>query len=367
MRVTLILAVLLGLAAPAAAYPRFQLSTGAASCSECHLTPTGGGLLTDYGRLEAGDTISRGGDGALLHGLWTPPSWLALGGDLRGAAMIKAADGERDVAAFPMQADLAVRAGGAGLSFNLIVGLRGAARDPSPPFVERLGSREHYLMYQRGTRYVRAGRFFTPMGLRLPDHTAYVRRYLGFGLSEEPYGLGAGVVRGDWEAHLHAFVPNPVPLLGAGPRAKGVAASYQRRILDLSASVGAGLRYATSADDTRVLLDGTGQRWFEGTGLMLEGEVALQRQSFATGPTRWQLGSYLGASQLLTRGVWLVAGVHHWQPDLALRSWRDAAEVVLQYFPRAHIELYWLNRASAVGNDLDAPGFLSQLQLHYYL
>jgi hypothetical protein len=360
-------AFLVALAAPAAAYPRFVLSTGASSCAECHLTPTGGGLLNDYGRGEAGDTISRGGDGALLHGTWTPPSWLALGGDLRGAAMVKAQDGERDLAAFPMQADLLARAGGRGITFTLIAGLRGAARDVHPPLVERITSREHYLMYQRGDRYARVGRFFSTVGLRLPDHTAYVRRYLGFGLSEEPYGLAIGEVRGEWDAHLHAFVPNPVPLLGAGPRAAGVAVSYERRAMENTATLGLGARYARAPDDARLLFDVTGRRWFEDAGLALDGEVAVQRQSFTDGPTRWQLGSYLGAHQQVTQGVWLGVGLHHWQPDLRLRSWRDAAELTLQYFPRAHFEVLWLNRASAVGNDLDAPGFLSQLQLHYYL
>ncbi|MEZ4404024.1 MAG: hypothetical protein R3B06_28640 [Kofleriaceae bacterium] len=369
MRVALlVVALVAGSATVAHAYPRFQLATGASSCAECHLSPTGGGLLNDYGRAEAGDTVSRGGDGTLLHGLWTPPSWLAIGGDLRGAVAARADDADRTVAAFPMQADLAVRAGGHGLTVNLVVGLRGSARAPRPPLVERLASREHFLQYQRGAYYARAGRFFSPLGLRLHDHTAYVRRYLGFGLAEEPYGIGGGVVRGDWEAHLHAFVPNPVGLLGAGPKAKGVAASYERRILDGAAAVGGGLRYAASPDDTRAELDVTGKRWFDDAGLLLLGEVALVRQGFAAvDAPRWQLASYLGASQRLTQGVWLGLAVHRWQPDLGLRSSRDAVEIDLQYFPWAHVELHWTTRATAVGNNLDAPGLLSLAQLHYYL
>src|SRR5262249_48882866 len=69
-----------GVSRPAAAYPYFQLSTGAIRCNQCHFSPGGGGNLTAFGRQEAGDTISNGGNGEFLHGLWSPPSWFALGG-----------------------------------------------------------------------------------------------------------------------------------------------------------------------------------------------------------------------------------------------------------------------------------------------
>ena len=60
------------------------------------------------------------------------------------------------------------------------------------------------------------------------------------------------------------------------------------------------------------------------------------------------------------------AAVHHWHPDLRLRSARDAFEVNVQYFPRAHFELHLLTRVSGEG-DFETPSLLSLLQLHYYL
>jgi hypothetical protein len=368
---SLVAAAVVAIAANRAdAYPQFQLSTGNDRCQACHFGPAGGGLLNDFGRSEAGDTISRGGDGGFLHGAWTPPGWLALGLDLRAAGAVKQRDEQRELLAFPMQADVYARIGGDRFSLNLTVGLRGGARDPQPPLIERLASREHYVMYQRESGlYVRAGRFFPVFGVRTADHTAYVRRNLGFGILEEPYALGAGTFHGAWEAHVTGFVPNPIPFLGAGVRARGAAAYVERRLLDDHAAIAGQVRVAVSSDDARYTIGAVGKRWFPDARLLLLAELDLQVQTLAhdAGPRRLQLASYLSATQTITRGVQVGVGLHRWHPDLSLRSARDAFEVNVQYFPRAHLELHLLTRLDAQGGDLDASGLLALLQLHYYL
>ena len=366
MRLALALPFLL-VASIAHAYPQFQLTTGTDRCIACHFSPAGGGLLTDYGRDEAGSTISRGGDGRFAHGAWTPPSWLQLGADLRGVTFAKLREPDTDVAAFPMQTDLYVRAGTPTYSFAMTLGSR-STRSPSPPIQERLTSREHYVMYEResGT-YVRAGRFFPVYGIRSQDHTAYVRRYLGFHTLEEPYGVAAGTFDVAWEAHVSAFVPRPADFLGSGVKASGVAGYYERRFLDDTAAFATQARVGVSEDDTRVAVGAIGKRFMPEAELLLLGEVDLQRQSFAdVGGTRWQLASYLAASKFVARGWMIGAALHRWHPDLTLRSARDAFEINVQFFPRAHFELHLLTRITGEG-DFDDPGLLSLLQLHYYL
>jgi hypothetical protein len=140
------LALLILLASSTAhAYPQFQLTTGTDRCTSCHFSPAGGGLINDYGRDEAAPSISRGGDGRFAHGAWTPPSWLQLGADLRGVALVKLREPDTDPAIFPMQTDVYVRAGTAHYSFYTTLGSR-STRSPSPPLQERLASREHYFM-----------------------------------------------------------------------------------------------------------------------------------------------------------------------------------------------------------------------------
>jgi hypothetical protein len=361
--------VFLVLVGRAEAYPQFQFSTGAPRCSACHFSPAGGGLLNEYGRDEAGSSISRGGDGRFLHGLWAPPQWLQLGVDLRGATAVKYRNQRRELLAFPMQADIYVRAGGEHISFSMTAGLRGGARNPQPALVERVVSREHYFMYERDSgSYIRIGRFFPVYGIRSQDHTASVRRYLGAHTLEEPYGVAAGLFGDTWEAHASVFVPRPIEFLGSGVKARGAAIYLERRFMDDSAAIAPQAKISVSAQDVRANVGVVGKRWMPDAGLLLLGEVDIQRQSFndGVGPTRYQMASYLGASRFVVPGLLVGAGLQRWQPDLRLRSSRDAAEINVQYFPRAHIELHLLTRVSAEG-DVENPGFLSFLQLHYYL
>src|SRR5258708_16116681 len=102
------LAVMLLGGGRAEAFPQWQLSTGNTHCNQCHYAPAGGGLINNYGRDAAGEDLSTfGGDGAFLHGAVPLPSWLALGGDLRGAFAgqdVQDPSGPT-YAFFPMQAD----------------------------------------------------------------------------------------------------------------------------------------------------------------------------------------------------------------------------------------------------------------------
>jgi hypothetical protein len=367
-----VLALSLGAARPAHAYPQFQFSLDRGSCGTCHYSSAGGGLLDDYGRDAAQTAVSRGGDGRFLHGLWAPPSWLALGGDARLAVGDHQVAGSNERFAFPMQLDLYARAALSGFSVNFTAGLSGAARDPVAPVFERLASREHYAMYERSEFAVRIGRFYPVFGLRLADHTAYVRRFLGFGLLEQPYALELSRLDDRSELRVAGFVPQPIEFLGAGYRARGAAAAYERRISDApdgAAAVGLQARFALGDDERRYTLGAIARWWMPGAGLLWLAELDVQRQALrAAGVSRAQLAGYLASSTWLTRGVLVTAAFHLWDPDIALRgSSRTAIELDLQYFPRAHAELHLLVRGSAEGNDLDAPGALTLLQLHYYL
>lgn len=374
MRVIALAALMVALAAGAAhAYPQLLFTTGATRCGECHVEPSGGGLLTEYGRDEAGDTLSGRGDGRLLHGAWTPPDWLALGGDLRGALGGKQLDGQdAELLAFPMQADLTARAAIGPVALTITAGANGAVRgrNDGAPLTSYLVSRAHFAsLHPDGAAWsVRAGRFFPTLGIRTQDHTAYVRRHLDMYLLEEPYAIEGQLARGAWQGFAAAFLGNPVPETGAGDHASG-GTLYVERLLGATGAAAGQVRVARSDESHRYLLGAVGRRWFDGPALLLTGELDVQRQRFtATGFVRYQLVGYLAVTRPFLPGYLIGATVQRYAPDVSFRGTsRNAVELNLQAFPWAHAELHLLTRAEAPGGRTLHPDLLALLQLHYYL
>ena len=212
----------MGAAGRADAYPQFQFSSGTNTVQPVPLLAGGRRADHAWGRDESGDTISLGGDGGFLHGAWSPPSWLALGADvrLRGVrTWTTAASSRRAGRLFPMQADVYVRvAFGDAFSLYVTGGARGEVRPEDDSLASRfttLGdrfiSREHYLMWRPSATgpYARLGRFYAPFGIRFVEHIYFVRRYTGYELYNETYTASGGYVADDWELHVSAFTPPP--------------------------------------------------------------------------------------------------------------------------------------------------------------
>ena len=189
-------ATLAGLGGRAHAYPQFQLSRDQ-TCTGCHFSPAGGGPLNENG-LTAAESISQWGTPPeFFYGKVPTPSWLTLGGDLRGASGYVQSP-EKLLASFPMQIEAYGHAAfGAGLSLQVDLGSR--ASEVGMESTTFLWSREHYLMWQQrpgetSGLYVRVGRFMPVFGLRLVEHPTYIRRWGGTPLYGETYGAAVEYV-----------------------------------------------------------------------------------------------------------------------------------------------------------------------------
>jgi hypothetical protein len=383
--------LLAGLSGRAWAYPQFQFSSGTTRCSQCHYDPAGGGLITSWGRDESGDTISLGGDGAFLHGLWEPPSWLALGADIRLAGLVNAAGGPEspELAFFPMQTDVYARfAFGDSVSLYLQGGIRGdVGRDETfsnriDSVTDRMISNDHYLMWRPSATgpYARIGKFFAPFGLRFVEHIFFVQRYTGYDLYNETYNVSGGYVADDWELHGTIFTPPPKSfpdaLQSVAPdsmRGSGLAAYGEKRFnamamvaLQTRINVGNEASYYTGGAVSKV--------WIEQAKVLALGEADVIRRTVSTpsgslGET--QFVSYLGATYFPTRGLMAGLAYERYQEDLSVSSTgRNALDVEVNFFPWAHIELVALGRyqffGPGAGTD-PATASLFMMQLHYYL
>jgi len=382
MRKLAILGVLVAAAlAPTAAhaYPQWQFASGTSRCNQCHFSPGGGGLITNYARDAVGEDLSSfEGNGGFLHGAVELPTSLALGVDLRGAVLQHHAGNPEGptTAIFPMQADLQFRLAFAeSFSLAATVGYRGQARNSPaglgnenfyPASADRVISREHYLMWRSGALgpYVRAGRFFAPYGLRLAEHTTYVRRDNGFNLLYETYGLSGGVVQNEWELHVTAFIPDI--LRSFGGQEKGAAAMFEKRLADA---------FALGVDARLGLGDAGAKRYGGGlfgkayvapikTIFMAQGDI-VQVQG-ASGAASTQLIGYVGPTIMPLRGLWLGGYAEVFQTDIKVKGTATTSlNGQLNWFPYPHFELVLQARMQSPQQQEAAKTVMAQL--HYFL
>lgn len=151
------------------------------SCTACHFAPTGGGLLTPYGRTISSEVLSTWGTekearsfyGALDHE--TLNSFLQVGGNVRALQFHHENKNVVEGRTIPMQAGLEFVALWQKWTAALFVG-----KVDKDWKIEPVGTR-FYLMYQMLDEFsVRVGRFLPAFGLNIPQHTVVTRSSLGF-------------------------------------------------------------------------------------------------------------------------------------------------------------------------------------------
>jgi len=377
-------ACLLAAAGRADAYPQFQFSSGTNRCSQCHYSPAGGGLITQWGRDESGDTISLGGDGGFLHGAWSPPSWLALGADVRLATTYLNDDGQESprIAFFPMQADAYFRfAFTDAVSLYVTAGARGEVRPADESISARfttLGdrfiSREHYLMWRPSATgpYARVGRFYAPYGIRFVEHIYYVRRYTGYELYNETYTASGGYVSDDWELHVSAFTPPPASFpdsfQAVGARESGGALYFEKRLAGMAALAAQG-RLGFGDQMNRYQGGAIGKLWVEQAKVLLLTEADFIRQEVkAASYGQNQLVAYAGATVFPLPGTMVGLFYERFQENLTVKDTaRNAYNLQINFFPWAHFELMGILRYQTLAGPNDPDTLLGMLQLHYYL
>ena len=169
----------------------WMIRYGEARCVSCHIDPSGGGLLTAFGRDEGADllrtvafTANEDQDllerrGKFLWGAFNTPDWLLLGGAFRPAVLYtRGSEGGQtssSATGILMQADLraGIRVGGWRASASIGV----VSNSSYASIAGNLISREQWIGYafDSDTYTIRAGRINLPYGLRIIEHNLWVR------------------------------------------------------------------------------------------------------------------------------------------------------------------------------------------------
>lgn len=373
IRVAIVLAIVLGAAGVARAYPQFQVAIDK-TCTGCHISPSGGGLLNENG-LGVAESMSQWGTAPeVLNGAITPPSWLVVGGDFRFATAYQSTP-ENVLAMWPMQAELYAHAKYRGFSVNVTAGSR-PTRDGAGAST-RMWSREHYLMWQSKPDenegiYVRLGRFMPVFGLRFAEHPTYTRRYGGTQLYAETYGVSAAYIDPKFEVHASGFIKDP--LIEPVVHDNG-GAVYGELRLGERALVGAEGMVRRSDSATRYYAGLVGKYYVPAANLLLQAEVQYTPQTFdetvgnPLGGNPRGLVGVLAGTVTLPYGLFVDLSLGHYDPNYQAPDLdRDYFDVDLHWLATSHVELALDTRFEmlAFGNGGRSDGYV-MLQVHYRL
>lgn len=295
------------------AYPHF-IGKGYTNCGTCHYSPTGGGLLNSYGvgTLEAmfPDDVESGAFTSLRESLAKAD---VTGRDEQGEATFqwdggldlrllltsteREVKGDQELLLIPMLAEVgAVAAYGPTLLYATVTPRRtGPERAPNAIF-----SREHWLMVRfSDATGVRGGRMVLPFGLRLADHTQYVREDLGFDKWDQSYALEVDHASEQWMISAAAFAGDlwldPKPL-----QERGVAGTVAYNVpskASFGASVLGGRSEATMRAAGSVFA-----RWQPFSAVYLLAEVAGQ-QVWSDEDAQFTIAGYLRPGWFLIKSL----------------------------------------------------------------
>ncbi len=400
-----LLLLLAALAVPGAAhaYP-WMIRHGYSGCGVCHLDPSGGGQLTDYGRAqsdllmatrwssEKSDEASPTAD--FGFGLFKLPDWLFLGFSYRGGELVARSTTSNDAG---QQLSTATDQRWLHMLADLRVGLRiGRFRAsgtigwlPYPPSgisvtsnqppcpdcsVNNIVAREFWAGWEIGEEagLVRAGRMNLPFGLRNVEHTAWVRSSTRTDINEgQQYGasllLAGETVRGEIMAIAGNYQLKPDDYRERGYSGYVEAMVAPSTALGVSSLVTRADRGLATGVPTLRQAHGAFLRWgiLPQLGLLSEADILLQQ--------RLGTGVLEAGSATWTQLDWEpIQGFHVMPAFETLKQYGDVGGlalgewITLDWFPWSHVEFridLFLRQQPQTGGSTSSLGALFQVHV----
>lgn len=377
-------------AAPAHAYT-WMISHGYTTCNQCHFDPSGGGLLTAYGRAQGelllrttygeGELEDPGPAGEFAFGLVPLPEPLAVGLSYRGAMFgLKAGESDLSTDYLLMQADARahLKVGPVRAYGSVALGIDGGGIRASLTTNDKtnLLSREHWIGVDLGAEdqfLVRAGRIALPYGVRGIEHTMWTRRATRTDINDaQQHGVAVAYngenLRGEVMAILGNFQASPDTF-----RERGYS-GYVEYFFDNKTALGVSSMLTNANTDVALQVGlvrqahGLFVRKGIGEHVVVLAETDLLVNSPSGGDTQLGNASLLQVDWELTRGVHLMPAVELLLSPTANAEPGLGAWISATWFFWSHMDIRldtFLRNTAAGTERVNTFGFLGQF--HFYL
>ena len=196
------------------AYPEL-IRHGYPSCTNCHISPGGGGILTPYGRSLANELLTHSWKEVVedSEGKKMTPAesgevvqkWLS-GGDLRVLFFHHNNEYENSYLTIPMQVELAGAYNTERYAFVLSAQATGSKPKGGEEADSAFRIANAYGLYRLNDKFsIRAGRFLPAYGLNNSLHTLGTRGPLGFGFKDQRNGVELSYLSEKWGVIVSQF------------------------------------------------------------------------------------------------------------------------------------------------------------------
>jgi hypothetical protein len=338
----------------------------------CHIAPSGGGILSTYGRGLSAEVLSHWGsdkEAGFLHASLEEGEqseeeklnqWYFFGGDIRGVQVHKEDKIVRQGRYIPMQADFSIALQKQDFTF---VGHIGEIEEEDHSWQPEIT--KYYLMYRPIEEVtIRAGKFVPQYGLYIPDHVLFVRSFLGLGLESDRNNIEAQYNGENWVTSVTHSQRIEIEDQTTGQIENANTAQAQFYFFD-SSKIALNLWDAKSDDGQKRTISGLWGVLAMGKDVYWMTEWDQQNILRSTGELKSNV-HYNKLAYSPTKGLDIFLHEEALQSDI-----RDGKTLIqrrglgVQFFPRPHFDIsaVWTKQITQAPSEADYAWLL----LHYYL
>lgn len=341
------------------------------SCTTCHVSPSGGGVLTEYGRSlskELMSTWGSEGEENFLYAVPTGSETIHLGGDVRSIQTYLNDPAVRTGDYFLMQSDVEVALTLKNWIVDVTAGTQGGPKTLSKK--DTFISRRHFVGYKANDELtVRYGRFLTNFGWNQANHTMVTERDLQFDQGRETYNTEVsylGEKFGIYLTHMNGRPDDPDVDGERGAALSSVFSLGEKSVIGVSGLTGktngggtrqlAGLYGLLSINEHFFWLYEIDHQWLQPNNS--PGLATEQKGVAAYSRLNWE--AYKGIH------VYTVEQLRYFNYHAA-RTRLQAYGLGVQFFPRPHVEINAEFQKQQDISRYDDYYDFAWLLLHFYL